>query len=121
MAAVESLTVPLVGEDNFHVEHFQAGPAAPTESDTPFEVELDTGEVFEVPAGVSIVDVLRAGGIEIETSCGEGICGTCVNGVLEGIPDHRDNCLSKSDRAANDQMALCVSRAKTPRLVIELY
>jgi vanillate O-demethylase ferredoxin subunit len=121
MTAVERLTTPLVGDDNFHVELFEAAPPTATTPDTPFEVELDTGEVFEIPAGVSIVDVLRENGVDVETSCNEGICGTCVNAVLEGVPDHRDNCLSKSERAANDQMALCVSRAKTPRLVIELY
>lgn len=121
MAKVEVLTAPLVGEDHVHVEHFRAAEAVGEGIDSAFEVELDTGEVFPVPAGVSIVDVLRANGIDVETSCREGICGTCVSGVLDGVPDHRDNCLSKSDRAANDQMALCVSRARTPRLIIELY
>lgn len=121
MSLIEELTAPLVGEFNVHIEHFEASPAVDESENTSFEVELDTGEVFEVPADRSIVEVLRENGIDVETSCNEGICGTCVNGVLEGIPDHRDNCLSKADRAANDQMALCVSRAQTPRLVIELY
>lgn len=121
MEAIERLTTPLVGEDNFHVEHFEGSLPTATTQDTPFEVELDTGEVFEIPAGVSIVDVLRENGIDVETSCQEGICGTCVNAVLDGIPDHRDNCLSKSEKAADNQMALCVSRARTPRLLIELY
>lgn len=121
MAAVEQLAAPLVGDDNFHVELFEAAPPTATAPDTPFEVELDTGEVFQVPVGVSIADVLRRNDIDIETSCNEGICGTCVNAVLDGVPDHRDNCLSKSEKAAGDQMALCVSRARSPRLVIELY
>lgn len=121
MAAVEELTVPLVGDDNFHIELFEAAPPTATTPDTPFEVELDTGERFRVPVGVSIVDVLRDNDIEVETSCNEGICGTCVNTVIEGVPDHRDNCLSTSEKAANKQMALCVSRAKSHRLLIELY
>lgn len=121
MTKIEELTAPLVGEHNVHIEHFEATVPADTSADTAFEVELDTGEVFEIPVGRSIVDVLRDNDIDVETSCNEGICGTCVNGVLEGIPDHRDNCLSKADKAAGDQMALCVSRAKTPRLVIELF
>jgi ferredoxin-NADP reductase len=121
MDAIDKLTTPLVGDGNFHVEHFEAGLPSDAAQDTPFELELDTGEVFEVPAGVSAVDVLRENGVDVEVSCKEGICGTCVNAVLEGVPDHRDNCLSKSEKAANDQMALCVSRAKTPRITIELY
>lgn len=121
MERIETLTAPLVGADHVHIEHFQASVPSGDTTDTAFEVELDTGEVFHVPADVSVVDVLRANGIDVETSCREGICGTCVNGVLDGLPEHRDNCLSRSDRAANDQMALCVSRSGTPRLVIELY
>lgn len=121
MAKIEALTAPLVGEDNVHIEHFEAVPAGDDVENTAFEIELDTGEVFQIPADRSIVDVLRDNDIEVETSCNEGICGTCVNGVLEGIPDHRDNCLSKADKAANQEMALCVSRAKSPRLVIELF
>ncbi|RZK69744.1 MAG: 2Fe-2S iron-sulfur cluster binding domain-containing protein, partial [Rhodococcus sp. (in: high G+C Gram-positive bacteria)] len=88
--------------------------------DTAFELELDTGEVFEVPAGKSIADVLEENDIEIDTSCREGICGTCVMDVLEGEPDHRDNCLTKSERKAGDRIAACVSRAKSGRLLVEL-
>jgi ferredoxin-NADP reductase len=121
MDAIEAMTAPLVGDDHVHIEHFEASQPVATTLDTAFEVELDTGEVFEIPVGSSIVDVLRENGIEVETSCREGVCGTCVNGVVEGVPDHRDNCLSKSEKAANNEMALCVSRAKTPRLVIELF
>ncbi|RZL73768.1 MAG: oxidoreductase, partial [Rhodococcus sp. (in: high G+C Gram-positive bacteria)] len=41
--------------------------------------------------------------------------------LLEGEPEHRDNCLSAADKAAGNQIALCVSRAKSSKLVIELY
>lgn len=121
MQLIEDLCAPLVGADHVHIEHFEASLAADSGANTSFEVELDTGEVFSIPADRSIVEVLRDNGIDVETSCNEGICGTCVNGVLDGVPDHRDNCLSKADRAANDQMALCVSRAQSPRLIIELF
>jgi vanillate O-demethylase ferredoxin subunit len=83
-------------------------------------VELDTGEEFEIPAGRSILSVLEENGIEVFKSCEEGVCGSCVSGVLDGVPDHRDNCLSAADKATNDQMALCVSRSRTARLKIEL-
>lgn len=109
-----------VGEDHIHVEHFVATDID-TSGDEPFTVELDTGEVFEVPADRSILSVLEDHGIEIFKSCEQGICGSCVSGVLEGTPDHRDNCLSESDKAAGTEIALCVSRSLSDKLVIELY
>jgi vanillate O-demethylase ferredoxin subunit len=40
--------------------------------------------------------------------------------VLEGEPDHRDHILSDDERSSNKVMQICVSRAKTPRLVLDL-
>lgn len=120
MDQVTEVLAPVVGDTRVHVEHFTAA-VVDTSADRPFTVELDTGEVFDVPADRSILSVLTANGVDVFRSCEEGICGSCVSGVLEGTPDHRDNCLSASDKAAGDQMALCVSRALTDRLVIELY
>ncbi|MGW2327573.1 PDR/VanB family oxidoreductase [Streptomyces sp. NPDC001700] len=116
---VEVAAVRSLPEDQVHVEHFQ--PLEPVaEAGDAFEVELDTGEVFAVPPGRSIVDVLAEGGIEVDTSCREGICGTCVLPVRGGVPDHRDNCLTRKEKEAGDQIATCVSRARTARLVLEL-
>lgn len=122
MVRVRALAEPVVGEDHVHVEHFAAATPvdSDTETDVPFEIELDTGEVFEVPVGASIAEVLEANDIEIETSCREGICGTCVLDVLDGTPDHRDNCLTVGEKKAGDRIAACVSRARSPRLVVEL-
>ncbi|WP_406639058.1 PDR/VanB family oxidoreductase [Amycolatopsis sp. WGS_07] len=120
MEQVTSVFAPVVGEAQVHVEHFTAAEVD-TSGDQAFTVELDTGEVFEIPADRSILSVLTDNGIEVFKSCEEGICGSCVSGVLEGTPEHRDQCLSASDKASGDQMALCVSRARTEKLVIELY
>ncbi|MEV0777817.1 PDR/VanB family oxidoreductase [Streptomyces sp. NPDC050428] len=119
MQRVHDTALRTLPEDNIHVEHFQ--PLEPTaEAGDAFEVELDTGEVFQVPPGRSIVEVLADGGIEVDTSCREGICGTCVLTIIDGVPDHRDNCLTRKEKAAGDQIATCVSRARTARLVLEL-
>ncbi|WP_028663195.1 PDR/VanB family oxidoreductase [Saccharomonospora halophila] len=120
MAEVIKAFSPVVGNERVHLERFVAAETD-TSGDQPFTVELDTGEVFEIPAERSILGVLAENDIEVFKSCEEGICGSCVSGVLEGTPDHRDQCLSAADRSAGDQMALCVSRALTDRLVIELY
>ncbi|PPJ22285.1 oxidoreductase [Nocardia nova] len=120
MDNVTAVFEPRVGAEHVHVEHFAAAQIDATEN-TSFTVELDTGETFEIPADRSILSVLTENGVEVFKSCEEGICGSCVSGVLDGTPDHRDNCLSASDKAAGDQMALCVSRALSSKLVISLY
>lgn len=120
MKRVQEHASAVIPEDNVHIEHFQAGQPVATDSDTPFEVELD-GEVYEVPVGKSIVQVLAENDVEVDTTCQEGICGTCIMGVLAGQPDHRDQCMSSSEKKANDQIAACVSRARSSRLVLELF
>lgn len=120
MERVKESAASVVPADNVHIEHFQAGEPVDTAGDMPFEVELDD-EVYVVPVGQSIVQVLADNGVEVDTSCQEGICGTCIMGVLKGEPDHRDQCMSSSEKKANDQIAACVSRSNSPRLVLELF
>ena len=56
----------------------------------------------------------------VPSSCRDGICGSCETKVLEGVPDHRDSLLSAKERAACTSMMVCVSRAKSDRLVLDL-
>ncbi|WP_405559763.1 PDR/VanB family oxidoreductase [Streptomyces sp. NBC_01180] len=119
MEQVSAVFAPVIGTGHIHIENFTA-QETDTSGDQPFTVELDTGEKWEVPVGRSILSVLEENGIDVFKSCEEGICGSCVSGVLEGVPAHRDNCLSAADKASGTQIALCVSRAATGRLVIEL-
>jgi len=110
-------------EEAIHLEHFQAAtsPATGDAEEGAFEVKLaSSGKVVQIPVGIPIVDILAREGIVIDTSCREGICGTCVVPLLEGEPDHRDNCLSKKEKAANDQICTCVSRARSKMLVLDL-
>jgi ferredoxin-NADP reductase len=89
--------------------------------DTAFEVELaESGTTLQVPADQSVLAVLEAAGVDILSSCREGTCGTCETEVLEGEVDHRDSLLTDEERAANDVMFVCVSRAACPKLVLQL-
>ncbi|MGJ8525706.1 Tetrachlorobenzoquinone reductase [Halomonadaceae bacterium LMG 33818] len=109
--------------EQLHVEHFQAAytPSTADENNTPFEVEIaSSGQTFTIEANQTIAEVLNDNGVNVEISCGQGMCGTCVCGVLKGQPDHRDIILSPMEREANDVMTLCCSRAKTPLLVLDL-
>jgi vanillate O-demethylase ferredoxin subunit len=103
-----------------HVEYFGAA-ALDTGGDRPFEVRLaSSGRIVTVPAGTSALKALEAEGIAIPYSCEEGVCGTCLTRVLEGVPDHRDMYLTEEEQAANDQFTPCCSRAQTPLLVLDL-
>jgi len=103
-----------------HLEYFAAA-AQDTSGDQPFEVKLtSSGHTYRIPKDQTIVQALRAEGVEIMVSCEQGVCGTCITRVLEGVPDHRDCYLTDDERAANDQFTPCCSRSKTPVLVLDL-
>lgn len=97
--------------------------AAPTaaSSDGSFEVVVkSTGKSYTVPPDKTIVDVLEAAGIDIMHDCKKGECGVCSVNVIEGVPDHRDFILSEAEKTANKSMQICISRSKSPRLVLDL-
>lgn len=106
--------------EQLHVEYF-AGAVVDHSSDDAFEVEIaSTGAVYTIPAERNVVEVLEEHGIEIMYSCSQGVCGTCITRVLDGIPDHRDLYLDEVAQAANDQFTPCCSRSKSKRLVLDL-
>ncbi|WP_128375786.1 PDR/VanB family oxidoreductase [Streptomyces cavernae] len=103
-----------------HMERFQP-KAQETGGDAEFEVVLErSGRTLTVPADVSVLDTVRAAGVEVLYSCAEGTCGTCETDVLEGTPDHRDSVLTDEEREAGETMLICVSRCKGKRLVLDL-
>jgi vanillate O-demethylase ferredoxin subunit len=106
-------------QGRLHFEIFTA-PEEKT-GDASFEVELkSSGRVYEIPAGKTILDVLIDAGEDPMHDCKRGDCGICQTAVIEGIPDHRDYILSDSERASNKVMQICISRAKSRRLVLDL-
>ncbi|MCS5480907.1 PDR/VanB family oxidoreductase [Corynebacterium sp. YIM 101645] len=106
-------------DEEIHFENFHAAEIDES-GNTAFVVELE-GEEYDIPADRSIVEVLNENGAEIDTSCEEGICGTCIMSVLQGTPEHRDNVLTKGEREANETMAVCVSRTRDPKLVLDYF
>lgn len=107
-------------EEQLHREYF-AGTDTKQSSDTPFEVRIaSSGRTYQIPADKSVIDVLTSNGIDISFSCESGVCGTCLTGLLEGTPDHRDTFLTDAERAVNNQFTPCCSRAKSPLLVLNI-
>lgn len=110
-----------------HLEHFSApAPAADLGATAgagtgAFQVRLArSGGTYEVGEGQSIVRALEIHGIYIDTSCEEGVCGTCIQDVLEGVPEHRDCVLSEAEKQSCTKIVPCVSRSKSAVLVLDL-
>ena len=102
-----------------HVEHFSNDRVI--DDSAPFEVDLArSATTLTVPGGTSLLDVLRAEGVGLPSSCEKGACGTCAVPVIDGVPDHNDVYLNDAERAANTTMMSCVSRAVGERLVLDL-
>lgn len=120
MDLVQEVSEERLSADHIHRESFQAAEQPGSEANHPFTVELE-GETYEIPADRSIVEVLQENGADVDTSCQEGICGTCIMTVLSGEVEHRDNVLTASEKAAGDQMAVCVSRAKGDHLELDYF
>jgi len=105
-------------EDHIHKEYFQVEVDA---SGASFEVvAARSNKTVQVAEGQSILDALAQVGIKIDISCEQGVCGTCMCEVLEGEPDHRDVYLTDEEKAANDQILVCCSRAKSNKLVLDI-
>ncbi len=106
-------------KENVHFELF-TNPTA-TSGDKAFEVELkSTGQVFVIPIGKTIIDVLEEAGIDLLYDCQRGDCGICKTDLVEGVADHRDVILSNDEKLANNVIQICVSRAKSAKLVLDL-
>ena len=112
-------SIPLAWGSELHFERFSPLPVV---DGTPFELELAcSGEVVMVGGDQSALAALRAFRPDVSYSCQQGHCGTCVQRVLTGEVEHRDNTLTDRQRELG-QMLVCVSRAKAEggRLVLDL-
>ena len=99
--------------------HFESFGPALHPADVPVTVHLAlTGGSVQVPAGTTILDALLEHGVWAPYECRRGECGACVTEVLDGEPDPRDFCLTPAQRRTT--LCTCVSRARTPELVLNL-
>ena len=90
-------------------------------SDNTFEVHLAQRNLtLSVQPNQSILKALQDAGVEVPFSCSEGVCGTCLTKVVEGEPEHWDMYLTPEEQEKNDCMMVCISRSKTPLLVLDL-
>lgn len=119
MASIEAAAQRAgVESKRFHREYFGA------ELDSvgkPFTVvAVRSGRAVEVSSAETILSALKREGIEVETACQNGVCGSCLTKVIEGRPDHRDMVLTDLEKASNEVIAVCCSRSKTRTLTLDL-
>lgn len=108
-------------ESQVHRELFQAPKSGAASENTAFEIRLsNSGLTLDVPAELTVLEVLTQAGVDVPFSCEEGVCGTCITPVLDGIPDHRDHYLTEKEKACNREFLPCCSRSKTRSLTLDL-
>jgi ferredoxin-NADP reductase len=118
LSAFEQATANWPSEQK-HVEYFTAKEAPALAGG--FVVELRrSGREFVIPAGQSILEVLREAGMDLSYSCEQGICGACETRVISGVPEHRDSVLTPAEQAANTTVMICCAGSKSERLVLDL-
>lgn len=78
------------------------------------------GLVVEVSSEQSVLEALEAAELPVDYSCQDGVCGTCETVVLRGEVDHRDSVLTAEEQNAGNRMMICVSRARSGELVLDL-
>jgi ferredoxin-NADP reductase len=81
-----------------HFEYFSNGDVGSSDDDSAFTVIIPRiGKTVEVLADQTIVEALKMAGVDVDYSCLEGTCGTCIVKILEGVADHRDKVLMDSE------------------------
>ncbi|MCY1452509.1 Carnitine monooxygenase reductase subunit [compost metagenome] len=107
-----------IAEHRVHWEQFAATPV----TGSAFTVVLaQSGVELQVEEGMTILQAIeKSKAAKVECLCREGVCGTCETAILEGEAEHFDQYLSDDEKAAQQSMMLCVSRARTARLVLDL-
>ncbi len=106
-------------ETQIHFEHFAA--QVPQGSATRFTVTLaQSGTTIFVEPNETVVQALARCGIDIPVACQQGLCGTCMTRILAGVPDHRDQLLTPTERALNEYFLPCCSKALSPEMVLDL-
>lgn len=119
MEAVESATA---GRDPalVHFEWFSPRDLTGLNSAGFTVILARSGRRIAIPADKTILETLEAHGLNIPFSCREGLCATCETAVLDGTPDHRDQILTPDERDSGKVMMICVSRALSDTITLDL-
>lgn len=105
--------------EQVHYERFAAANESATAGG--FDIVLyRSGQRIPVAAGKSMLDVLLDHGVDVQYACSSGVCGTCKTGVIDGVPDHRDDYLTDQEKQSNRAVMVCCSGSCSKTLVLDL-
>jgi ferredoxin len=103
---------------HLHREHFLAGSAG-----KPFTLTLAKSKrTIQVNEHESLLEAIEASGVEAPFLCRGGSCGECETRVLACDKEliHNDHYLSPEERLSRSKIMICVSRAESGNLVLDL-
>ena len=102
-----------------HWESFTPEPDKQNQENASFEVVLSRRNMrFPVAPDQTILEAVREAGVEIESSCEDGLCGCCRTRLLGGVPEHRDLVLTDAERESSEEVMICISRAKAGEVLV---
>ena len=106
-------------DGSVHWEPFTPEPAENTQENEAFEVVLSRRNMrLPVTPDKTILEAVREAGVEIESSCEDGLCGCCRIRLLGGAPEHRDLVLTDAERESSKEIMICISRAKAGEVLV---
>jgi ferredoxin-NADP reductase len=124
LEALEERAARDLAPHQLHLERFGAAPAGVATDDGAldnFEIVIaSSGAILPVGPNDRMIDVVRTVAPQVPFSCEEGYCGSCETGVVDGLPCHRDTILTDEERASNETMMICVGRALSKRITLDL-
>lgn len=110
-------------QESFVIEELVAAAAEPAVGDsgsaaTEFSVEFaKSGRRIEVPSGGFVLEAATAAGMNLASSCGQGLCGTCKVQLVSGDVDMQHNGGVRPKEIAQGKILLCCSVPKTDLIV----
>lgn len=108
-----------IHEEHIRFEYFKNDDVVLTGDE--FDVTLlKSGKTFRVAADKTLLKACLDNGVQVDASCEQGVCGTCMTAVVSGTLEHNDTYLSKAERESGKWIMPCVSRCKSGALVLDL-
>ena len=103
-----------------HLERFSPVAREIEGGAKPMVVRLaSTGQKVAVEADQTVLDALTQAGIEVDSSCGRGVCGACELRVIDGVPAHLDSVMPDEIKDEMQVFYPCVSRSKTDEITVD--
>ena len=102
--------------EQVHFESFKGTQVSAQSQDQSFKVRVNSSaSLIEVAADQSLLQALRAHGLEVPSSCESGTCGACKTPYAAGTPIHRDHVLLEDEKTRF--IMPCVSRGTADEIL----